>query len=502
MKKQQTAIYITFFVLLLAGITYYFSQEKHKHNWKESYANKPEEPYETGVLHHLLEKYTGGQPFIPIERRLAKALPTYVKNTNYIFVGEAMEVAASDQDSLLAFVKNGNTAFLATKRLPDELVKTVLATACGRAVKWDWLGAKYDSIVQISLKNVTPKDSSFQFNYKYAADTTFYPWHFIDASYFRDSMPRPTSEKEAELVESDTQNVPYFLKDSLSTQEKAVFDSLAQTTFALQDSLEALADSLDMATLEAEEEAANRLPAQDTCAKRLIALGFVDTTYVNFCKIQYGEGTFFFHTNPIVFTNYHISDARRRLYAQRVLSHLPETSIYWDVANRTSIARVMQQNDNRNSHGFNKNSPLKYILAQPPLAWAWYILVGMGILYAIFYSKRRQRVVPVLLPIKNTSVEFIKTIGRLNHQQGNHGEVARQIWRDFSIHIKEKFNMNTNTINENWIETLAAKSGAPKALIEKLTNFNAYLSKVGGITEQELIDFHADMHVFYQNLSS
>lgn len=101
-------------------------------------------------------------------------------------------------------------------------------------------------------------------------------------------------------------------------------------------------------------------------------LGSLNGTYVNFAKASYGKGAFYLHTTPLAFTNFNLINDRGLDYAERALSHLRPGTIYWD--QRQGRMPSMSRNRRLATDG-----PLKYILSQPPLAWAWYILLGMAV---------------------------------------------------------------------------------------------------------------------------
>ena len=137
-------------------------------------------------------------------------------------------------------------------------------------------------------------------------------------------------------------------------------------------------------------------------------------------------------------------------YVERVLSHIDKGPILWDITLESS------ESPGRN-RGFS-NSPLKYILSQPPLAWGWYILLGMAVLYLIFRAKRRQRVIPVLEKNENTSLEFINTIGRLYFIQNNHRQLALEKMKLFLGFIREHYHLPTREINDAFKKQLIVKA--------------------------------------------
>ena len=127
--------------------------------------------------------------------------------------------------------------------------------------------------------------------------------------------------------------------------------------------------------------------------------GEIDYVNPNFVRVDYGEnnGQFIVHTNPFAFTNYHLMDDKEN-YAATVLAYLPKQQIIWD-NNYKSGRKVI-------------TSPLRYILQNTALKWAFYISMFGLILFIIFRGKRVQRIIPVITKLDNATVDFTRTIGR------------------------------------------------------------------------------------------
>ena len=145
-------------------------------------------------------------------------------------------------------------------------------------------------------------------------------------------------------------------------------------------------------------------------------MGYFNDEFSNFARIKYGKGQLLLHTTPIAFSNFHLLREQNVEYAGRVFSHLVEGPIYWDNYSNVSLALARRMNDLAYYNPyktFNDEGPLQYILSQPALAWTWYLGLTLALLYLLFRAKRKQRVIPVLEPNHNTSLEFISTIGRL-----------------------------------------------------------------------------------------
>lgn len=224
----------------------------------------------------------------------------------------------------------------------------------------------------------------------------------------------------------------------------------------------------------------------------------------NFMKIEYGEGQIYLHTTPLVFTNYHIRDSLNLEYVEKICSHLQTGDIYWDQVHHIS-EHVSRRRNSRIQNGPSskrpqqaEETPLKYILSQPPLAWAWYTLVGMAILYLIFRAKRRQRMIPVTQPVANTSLEFITTIGKLYFQRGNPRQVIFSKMKYLQGYIKKRYGLPAQDWDAAFIKRLSLKSQVPSDLLEKIKTMHKNVSSSRFASDTTLIDFHRLVEEFFR----
>ncbi|NUO02844.1 MAG: DUF4350 domain-containing protein [Saprospiraceae bacterium] len=231
-------------------------------------------------------------------------------------------------------------------------------------------------------------------------------------------------------------------------------------------------------------------------------LGYViaDSSYINFARVKHGAGYFYLHTTPLAFTNYHLIRKEGLEYARRVFAHLPEGQVYWDEYSRVpeSVTRLANQRASDGPPEISQESPLKYVLSQPALTWAWYLLLGTVLLYLLFRAKRRQQIVPVVERNTNTSLEFVQTIGQLYFLQNNHQKLAMQKIRLFNGFIREKYNLNYREGDEQFFARLAARSEVPETLIRDIFSMQETIKKAYAIGTAKLIDFHRLMDQFYK----
>jgi len=209
----------------------------------------------------------------------------------------------------------------------------------------------------------------------------------------------------------------------------------------------------------------------------------LDEEQVNFVKVKFGEndGAFFIHTNPFAFTNYHLLNDNEN-YAATVLSYLPKNQFIWDDYYKSG-RRVI-------------TSPLRYVLSQAALKWAFYLSLLTLIVFVLFKSKRVQRIIPVIKPLENATVEFTKTIGGLYFQNKEYTSIIDKKITFFLEQIRTKYYLNTANLNTDFIEKLALKSVKSKEDIKALIDYIKYLKQKSFHTENDLITLNTKFEEF------
>jgi len=223
-------------------------------------------------------------------------------------------------------------------------------------------------------------------------------------------------------------------------------------------------------------------------AKNVTILGENARKEPIFLKIKYGKGMFFLHNLPLALTNYHVLDAQNSDFAFKCFSYLPVLPVYWDEYLR------------QGRFGENEQSSFRYIMTQPSLQWAYYLTLFGLLLFAIFAGKRTQRIIPIIEAPQNTSLEFVKTIGRVYFQQGNHAHIAHQKIQHFYLYIREKFGLRTNDINEEFKDALVQKTGIPPMDIDLIFSEIAHAERSGHLNEYALLSLNRRIENFYQFL--
>lgn len=216
------------------------------------------------------------------------------------------------------------------------------------------------------------------------------------------------------------------------------------------------------------------------------ALGYYDSEKedskdLNYISVEYGKGKFLLHTLPEAFSNYYIlkNDGQ---YAADVLSYVKTDKIYWDEYLKTGRKVV--------------TSPMRFVLNQAPLTWAYYLLMGSLLIFILFKGKREQRIIPIMKPLENTSVEFTKTIGDLYFQHKDYTNIIAKKITYFMESVRSKFFLNTSDISDDFIKKLALKSGNTEEDTRRLMNLIKHLKEKSVHSEDDLLHLNKKLEAF------
>ena len=209
----------------------------------------------------------------------------------------------------------------------------------------------------------------------------------------------------------------------------------------------------------------------------------------NFLKIYHGKGAVYVHSNPIVFTNYNLLKEKEN-YAEYLLSYLPTSTVFWDPQ--------IKYSEYSNDRDDNKESIFKFFLQHQTLTWFLFVsLVGV-LLFMLFNARRKQRAIPIIHPLENTTVAFTQTISSLYLKEQNHKNLVDKKIAFFLEKVRSKYLLNTSNLNKDFIENLAAKSDNEIRNTKYLINTIITLNKKTECTQEELLVLHKMISNFFK----
>lgn len=164
-------------------------------------------------------------------------------------------------------------------------------------------------------------------------------------------------------------------------------------------------------------------------------------------RLFIGEGELFLVTTPLLFTNYGVLDGDNASYAFRLLSYMKDMPII-----RLEAYGVNNQ---------PSSTPFRYFLSQPPLRWALYLTIIVIIVFMVFTAKRRQRVIPVVRPPANQTLQFTQLIGNLYYQKKDYKDILLKKYLYFCTEVKRLngLDLQSDESDEELCHRLSDKMG-------------------------------------------
>jgi hypothetical protein len=199
-----------------------------------------------------------------------------------------------------------------------------------------------------------------------------------------------------------------------------------------------------------------------------------------------GGGTILLQFAPLAFSNFFLLHKHNISYYQAVMSYLPMSvhEVIWDEYFRYDHRRPF--------------SALGYILSNPALRWAFWLLLLLFLLIYLFDSKRKQRVIPLITPLRNTSLDFVRTIGRLYFQRRDNRNLALKMVVIFQDQVRTRYNLPAVGLDDELVEKLSYKSGCQRETLAKLVGYMRQLPSKAFVPDAELLDFHQQLEAFYK----
>jgi hypothetical protein len=128
----------------------------------------------------------------------------------------------------------------------------------------------------------------------------------------------------------------------------------------------------------------------------------------------------------------------------------------------------------------------------------WLLFVYGMLLYVLFNTRRRQRIVPVVKPLKNTTVEFVQTIGNLYFQEGSTSNILGKKIIYFLDRVRNTFYLETSRLDDDFAIKLQSKSGKDKELIDDILTCIRDFQKLRTAIQVDLIKLNNLIEEFWK----
>lgn len=455
------------YLVVLTSIFLLFTSCESRIKWEETYEHQKDDvaisPMDVSMLRALLP--AAQFKVQDIKTKLAFSLPKEGEGENYVFVGEAIELDSNDAKYLKNFIERGNTALIASKYVSKRLLRNYLEQQTEAEIEEEMLATENETFQSGNEENATNME---QENTEGSSNSDFSGIN---------KMP-PLESSEYLNFKDSILNVCSFYPDTFC-YKTGFYNAVMQSRFP--------ANYFHFTHFFKRKLIKNAIP-----------LGNVQGEYNNFMLLPYGKGRLILHSMPILFTNVELQDNQGKIYVEKVLSHLKGEKVYWDKGNQTSVNNARKLDLETSPFQQNGNNILKYVMGHESLAFAWFTLLGIAILFLIFGTKRRQRIIPVLVSKTNNTLNYLQALGRLYFFQQNHTGLAQMKVKHFMAFIRQRYGIPTTSLDNQFITRLAQKSNIAeqhiKAIVDDVNYVNQY-----AIDESFLTGIHKKLEYFYKN---
>jgi uncharacterized protein DUF4350 len=325
------------------------------------------------------------------------------------------------------------------------------------------------------IEKITKDPYEFILDSNYIQNSTYF---FLNNSIFLDenqvdALIKYVSEGNTAFMSANSYG--YILEDSLGLYPSTVYELLEESVATNFFNSEFKMDSMPEF-----KKGVYKTVFDDIDTLNTKALGYFDTNEkhldeLNYISVKVGEGRFLFHTLPEAFTNYYLLNGNQH-YAAQVLSYIEAEHIYWDSYLKSGRKIV--------------SSPMRFVLSQRSLSWFYYLTMTGLLLLVLFMAKREQRIIAVIKPLKNTSIEFTRTIGDLYFQHKDFTNIITKKITYFMELVRSRYYLSTQILDEEFITKLANKSGNDPAKTKKLIDYINHLKGKSLHSEADLIELN------------
>ena len=224
-----------------------------------------------------------------------------------------------------------------------------------------------------------------------------------------------------------------------------------------------------------------RLPGTDVEQRLVVDSGRVGRTLATdaqgravLVRLDHGQGHFYLCTAPLAFTNYYLLRPRSTAFAAAALAYLPARRTWWDEYQKQGPA--------------GEQSLLRVVFAHEALRYAYYLTLAGGLLLALMAARRRQRIIPTIKVLPNTTLLFTRTVAGLYRQGSSHALIAEKKVGLFIDYLRTRFQETSPDFGDaDFRERLSQKAGLPRPRVDELLRLVNFARTAPRMTDQQLL---------------
>ena len=197
---------------------------------------------------------------------------------------------------------------------------------------------------------------------------------------------------------------------------------------------------------------------------------------------QIGKGKILLCSTPDVFANLFIVNSHNRFFTYTLLSSIKNKTIIWD--------------EYYKSYKIQNKSIFQFIFNSDALYMAYSLLILGLLFFMVFEMKRKQKAIPIIKPLENTTLKFVDVISQVYFNSKNHKYIAEEKIQYFYFEVRKKFGVNTSEINDDFLKTIHTISNIDLKDVKALFSYCENLKHAPSITENDLQELNNRINNF------
>lgn len=196
-----------------------------------------------------------------------------------------------------------------------------------------------------------------------------------------------------------------------------------------------------------------------------------------------GRGRLLLSSTPFAFSNYFLLEKNNRQYLEDVFAYTIKApaNVYYSVGQVRTTAH-----SDWSILWKNRATRMAIIIA----------LISMAI-FILFQAKRRQRMIPVIEPLRNDAATFVETIGKLYYNKKDNQNLAQKIVQHFFEFVRNSYQLNTMHLDEDFEIKLSGRSGKSRSEVNYLlTQIKMVQNNTVQINDAFLFSLYRNVHSY------
>ncbi len=199
-----------------------------------------------------------------------------------------------------------------------------------------------------------------------------------------------------------------------------------------------------------------------------------------FMSRPWGRGRIWLCSVPVAITNLGLLENGNDRFMADLLTALPELPVLWD--ERYKVGRRVD------------DTPMRWVIRQSSLNTAFRLALALVLLHMLFRSKREQRPIPVLAPLRNTTREFVRTVAMLYLAKAEHAALARRMITYFKEDVRQLTYLRHFENDAATAAHLARKAGMPEGAMRKHLDRLDGIARATHLSEIQLLQLSDELN--------